>query len=117
MYRVHYAVTATCPDGETAARYLEWLTGGGHLRAVLDAGALDARAVRLDPPPNVPAKPVRVVSVYTFQSREAFATYMRDRAPALRQDGLETFGDSGIEFHREVGEILTELPREAAAGG
>jgi len=119
MYRVHYAVTASCPDCETATRYLEWLTGaegGGHLRAVVDAGALDARAVRLDPPPNEPARPVRVMSVYTFESREAFAKYERDRAPALRQDGLNTFRDSGIEFRREVGEILDELPLADPAG-
>jgi len=108
MYRVHYAVTASCPTGETAARYLDWLTKGGHLRAVLDAGALSAKAVRLDPPPNAPANPVRVLSLYTFESREAFARYEREHAPALRQDGVSLFGESGIVFHREIGEVLEE---------
>ncbi len=109
MYVTHYAVTAACPTGAIAAEYLDWLTGGGHLQAVIDAGALTARAIRLDPPPNAPPTPVRIVSLYTFASRNAFDQYERDHAPRLRAEGLEKFGDSGIAFTRETGEVIADL--------
>lgn len=110
----HYAVTALCPTGEIAVEYLEWLTFGGHLRAVLDAGAVSATAVRLDPAPHAAVPPVRIMSVYRFASREAFAAYERDHAPRLRAEGLEKFGDRGLTFVRETGEIIAS---EAADPG
>jgi len=106
MYATHYAVVAACPTGAIAAEYLEWLTEGGHLQAVRDAGALTAQAVRLDPPPNAPPKPIRVMSLYTFESRHAFEQYEREHAPRLRAEGVEKFGDSGITFTREHGEVI-----------
>jgi len=109
MYATHYAVTAACPSGTIAAEYLEWLTDGGHLQDVKDAGATSARVVRLDPPPNAPSTPIRVLSLYTFESRNAFDDYEREHAPRLRAEGLEKFGDAGIEFSRETGEVIGSL--------
>lgn len=109
MYPTHYSVTASCPSGKIAAEYLEWLTEGGHLQDVRDAGALTAEAVRMDPPPNAPPTPVRVLSLYTFADRAAFDAYEREHAPRLRAEGLEKFGDSGIGFSRETGEVIALL--------
>jgi hypothetical protein len=106
MYQTHYAVTAFCPSSEAAAAYLDWLVDGGHLRDVLEAGAESARAIRLDPFPNAPPTPIRVVSVYTFKDRSAFEAYEREHAPRLRAEGLEKFKDVGLRFQREIGEIV-----------
>jgi len=106
MYPTHYAVTAFCPSSKVAAEYLDWLIDGGHLKDVLEAGATSAQAIRLDPPPNAPPTPVRVVSVYTFKDRAAFERYEREHAPRLRKEGLETFKDAGLRFQRETGEIV-----------
>jgi len=107
MPDLHYAVTAFCPSAEVADEYAAWLTTGGHLQAVLDGGADRAAAVRLDPTTEEPAI-VRVVSLYRFSSREAFARYESDHAPRLRADGLGRFGDRGIRFERQVGEVLSD---------
>ena len=109
MFPTHYAVTARLPSSELAVEYLDWLGSGGHLQAVIDGGASSACAVRLDPAPHESAMPVRIMSLYTFPSREAFAAYERDHAPALRADGVARFGDRGIEFERTTGEIVTAL--------
>ncbi len=109
MYATHYAVVATCPTGAVAAQYLEWLIDEGHLQAVRDAGALTAEAVRLDPPPNAPPTPIRVLSLYTFAGRNEFDQYERDHAPRLRAEGAEKFGKSGITFTRETGEVIAQL--------
>lgn len=109
MYPTHYAVVASCPSGKIAAEYIEWLTDGGHLQDVRNAGALTASAVRLDPPANAPSVPVRVLSLYTFADRAAFDAYERAHAPRLRAEGLAKFGDSGIVFARETGEVIEAL--------
>ncbi len=106
MYQTHYSVVASCPTGEIASDYLDWLVDGGHLEALLDAGAMTAEAVRLDPIPNATATPIRIMSVYTFASRADLDRYLHDHAPRLRAEGLAKFGDSGITFQRETGEIV-----------
>jgi hypothetical protein len=102
----HYAVTAICPTAEIAAEYVDWLTEGGHLQAVIDAGAVSAEAIRLDPPPNAPSTPVRIVSEYRFKDRHAFESYEREHAPKLRAEGRERFESMGLRFERETGEIV-----------
>lgn len=108
MFMTHYAVTATCPSGEVAARYISWLVDEGHLEAVRRAGAVSALAVRLDPPPNAPCKSVRVLSIYHFADRNAFHAYEKDHAPRLRAEGVARFDGAGITFERSTGEIVYE---------
>ena len=101
MQRIEYTVTATLPDSGVASEYLDWLRHG-HVRDVLQAGAEDAAIMHVLDPQH----PIRVVTRYTFPSRDAFETYERDHAPALRADGLRRFGTgSGVSFERRVSAI------------
>lgn len=104
MKRVAYTVQATCPSAASADAYVAWLQDG-HTGAVVNGGALSAMIVRLEADP--PGSPPRVEVRYVFATREAFDRYIRDHAPALRQDGLKRFGpDSGVKFDRTIGEIV-----------
>jgi len=102
MTRIAYAVRATLPDLDARDEYDRWLTVEGHVRAVLAGGAQRGDVVIFD---RTDDEPIRVEVRYTFASREAFAAYERDHAPALRAEGIEKFGDRGITFERNVGEI------------
>jgi hypothetical protein len=102
MKRICYMVTATLPSAALADEYVAWLAGG-HVDDVVRAGALTGSIVRLDVEPGSPA---RVMAQYTFASRAALEEYVRERAPALRADGLKRFGpETGVKFERGVGEI------------
>lgn len=101
---VTYTVTATLPDERTLEAYLDWLRSG-HVQAVLAAGALEARIVRL----VEPAEPLRVETRYVFASRAAFESYERRSAPALRAEGRARFGDR-VSFSRELGEVVPLAP-------
>jgi hypothetical protein len=51
-----------------------------------------------------------VETQYVFPSRKAFDTYLRDHAPALRNDMLKHFPpETGITFTRQVAELACEL--------
>jgi hypothetical protein len=100
---VAYTVTATLPDEATAVRYIEWLQGG-HIDRVLGGGAHSGLIVRLDAAAG--ARP-RVQTQYVFATRDGFARYLSDHAPALRAEGLERFPPaSGVTFERTVGDIV-----------
>ncbi|MCE7975374.1 MAG: DUF4286 family protein [Leptolyngbya sp. PLA1] len=95
-------MTARFPGPERVEGYIAWLTGG-HVRQVLDAGALSGEVVRLDRPPEQPAVQTR----YVFATREAFERYEREAAPRLRAEGLALFGpETGVTFSREVGTVV-----------
>lgn len=103
-----YSVTASLPDEPTAQAYIGWL-GNGHVEAVLKCGASRGWVVRVlpdDPTPRA-TQPVRVRSSYLFPSRDAYETYVREHAPALRADGLARFGpERGVTMVRELSEVL-----------
>ena len=62
-------------------------------------------AVRLD------EDPVRCEARYLFDSREAFETYERDHAPALREEGLRAFPlDLGLSYTRTTGTVIAHSP-------
>jgi hypothetical protein len=105
MAELFYAVVATLPDEATAREYEAWLAGG-HLQAVIDAGATESMSVRVDPDDEGDAGPIVVATQYVFPSREAFEAYERDHAPALREDGRRRFGDRGVRFERRTGEVV-----------
>ncbi|MEQ8770584.1 MAG: DUF4286 family protein [Phycisphaerales bacterium] len=101
-----YSVRATIPTEPLADRFVAWLEGG-HLAGVLAGGADRAEVLRLHPDPG--ASGVVIEVRYRFPSREAFETYERDSAPALRAEGIERFGpDTGIVMERSVGAIIAE---------
>lgn len=99
-----YTVTAELPSEEVARDFLSWLEDD-HLREVVDAGALDAEAVRLDGDAHV------VECRYRFASREAFAAYEAGPAERLRADGRARFGpESGVRMRRATGELKLRRP-------
>ena len=101
MPEIAYTVTATLPDEQTEQAYLRWLREG-HVRAVINAGASSGLIVSLDDP----AGSRRVQARYLFPSRDALDDYVRERAAALRADGLRLFPpESGISFERETGVV------------
>jgi dipeptidase E len=99
--KVSYTVAATFSDPALAETWLAWLRGG-HLQAVLAGGAEHAEVVELD------AAEGRAFEVrYRFASREAFDAYERDRAPALRAEGLRLFPvEKGVTYRRWTGHVM-----------
>lgn len=98
MSTMAYTVTAILPDVGIREAYVGWLHGG-HLRAVLDGGAEEARVVVVEEP----VAPIRVETRYVFASREALERYLRDVAPVLRAEGVSLFGSRGVRFERSIG--------------
>jgi hypothetical protein len=94
-----YTVSCTFDDPAVADEWITWLRNE-HLAAVLAAGAWDAEVVRMD------GKPLRCEVRYHFESREAFARYERDHAPALRAEGLKRFpAERGLQYQRTTGVV------------
>jgi hypothetical protein len=95
-----YTVEAHFADPAVAAEWIAWLRDG-HLADVMLGGALDATVVRIDTPGEAG---VLCRVHYRFASRESFARYEREFAPALRAEGLERFPTSrGITYRRSTG--------------
>ncbi len=99
-----YAVRTELPSRALADEFLDWLQSH-HIADVVAAGALVGEAVLLDGEPCV------VESRYAFESREAFARYEAEGAPALRAEGLARFGPGrGVRMSRSVGELRVRVP-------
>ena len=99
---IAYTVVASLPSRELREQYIGWLTGG-HTAEVIKGGADSAVVLRVD---HEESGAWVAEARYTFASRAALETYLRDYAPGLRADGLRRFGpDSGVTFRRSVGEI------------
>lgn len=107
MPTIQYTVRATCPDVQTRSRFLAWLSPN-HVMEVMKGGASAVRIVL--PDRENESGPAVVETQYTFPSRKALDTYLRDHAPALRADGLKHFPpESGVTFTRQIAEIAAEL--------
>lgn len=99
MASIAYTVIAVLPDEATRRAYLAWLEDG-HVDAVIAAGAHSATIVAVEDP----ADPIKVETRYVFSTRETLGDYLRDQAPALREEGLRLFGPkTGVLFRREIG--------------
>ncbi|MGH7132283.1 MAG: DUF4286 family protein [Phycisphaerales bacterium] len=99
---IAYTVVASLPSRELREQYIGWLTDG-HTAEVIKGGATSAVVLRVD---HEESGAWVAEARYTFASRAALETYLRDFAPGLRADGLRRFGpDSGVTFRRSVGEI------------
>lgn len=102
MGSVVYTVTAILPDEALREAYIAWLKGG-HVEAVIDAGADSALIVRVEEP----ADPIVVRTRYFFMSRGILDRYLADHAPGLRAEGLRRFGpETGVRFSREIGRAV-----------
>ena len=95
-----YTVRATFADPDMADAWIAWLVGG-HIDAVLAAGALNADIVRLDAA-GLNALEVR----YAFADADAFRAYERDHAPRLRAEGAARFPPSEVAYDRSDGPIV-----------
>lgn len=103
-----YTVTCDFTDAGVAEAWLSWLHDE-HLAEVCAAGALDAKALRLDAAPEGMA--VRCEVRYHFASREDFQRYEREEAPRLRAEGLKRFPLArGLRYTRTAGEIVARHP-------
>ncbi len=102
MVALAYTVVAILPDEPTARDYAGWLIGG-HVDAVLKAGAHSCMVVRV----VEPSHPIRLEARYIFPNRQVFETYLDQHAPALRAEGLKRFPPAlGIRFERVVGHVI-----------
>ncbi len=102
---VLYSVIATLPDEQTLGDYLSWLRSG-HLAAVRHAGAVSARAMRVQEPPL----PLRIEASYVFPTLGEFKSYQELHAPRLRAEGMVLFGPKGVTFERRLGSIEADEP-------
>ena len=98
MPPIAYTVIARLPDQATASEYVAWLAGG-HVAAVVAAGAMSGQIIRSRDPP------LEVETRYLFPDRETFERYLRESAPGLRAEGLKRF-PTGIRFERRVGIVV-----------
>ena len=103
--RLVYTVRATFPSVSTHERFLAWLVPD-HIEGVKRGGAESATVVILEPEHT--GELPQVETHYIFPSREAFAVYEKDHAPALRADGLIHFGpEMGVRFDRRLGDVAS----------
>jgi hypothetical protein len=101
MAAIAYTVIATLPDAPIASEYIEWLRSG-HVQSVVEGGAESAQIVRIEQPDT----PLQVEARYVFPDRPTFERYLRDRAPALRAEGLQRFPpERGVSFNRRIGTL------------
>ena len=93
-----YTVRCEIADAAVADSWLNWLVSK-HVADVLQAGALSAEIFELEPG----TFEIR----YRFESEDAFRTYERDHAPALRLEGLQKFPlELGLSYSRSTGRCL-----------
>jgi len=96
-----YTVEARFPDDRVRQSYLDWLVSG-HVRAVIQAGAMSGRVISIDDPPGL-----RIQTQYEFANKAAFDSYVRQSAPALRAEGQRLFPPaSGVTFERRSGAVI-----------
>jgi len=102
--QVLYTVTVSFQDPTIAEEWEDWMRRG-HMQALLASGALRAELVRWsDPDEDGPA--IHMTAHYVFPDQDTLDTYIRDHAPALREDGLQRFPTTrGIEYSRRIGAV------------
>ncbi len=104
---LRYTVTVTLPDEATADRFMAWLRNG-HIAEVIAGGATSATICRVD------GDTITYDIAYRFPSRAAFATYERDHAPRLREEGRTLFPPAaGIVYQRTVAAVVAQFPEVA----
>jgi hypothetical protein len=109
--RFLYAVRSRFANHGVRAEFIAWLAGG-HLADVVQAGALDAELVELEPDAERGADaPADVESRYHFASREAYERYATGPAVALRAEGMAKFPpERGIVMTRIFARSALRVP-------
>lgn len=103
MPGIEYTVTITLPDEALRREFVDWLANG-HVQAVCRGGATRARIVQPDD------ATMTILVRYEFPDAVTFGRYVREVAPALREEGLRRFGpERGVSMSRGVGTILFEF--------
>ena len=99
-----YTVTATFEDERVLEEWVLWLRTG-HLADVELGGALSSEVIRFDLDGDTPS--LTCEARYRFESRETFARYVREFAPALRAEGLAKFPpERGVQYRRATGTVV-----------
>ncbi len=102
MTRLGYRYTVRCQftDAAVADRWLRWLEHQ-HISDVMHAGATAAEIVEMNA--DLPTYEIR----YEFSTRDDFDVYLRDHAPALRDEGLQRFPlHWGLQYSRSDGQVV-----------
>ena len=103
--QVLYTVTVSFPETTLADEWEDWMRSG-HMQALLASGALRAELIRWSDPEE-DGGTIHMTAHYIFPDQDTLDTYIRDHAPALREDGLQRFPTSrGIEYSRRIGNVL-----------
>lgn len=111
--RLHYSVLATMPTQALRDAYVNWLSTG-HIAEVIEGGAEAGEVIALDKTSET--EPFRVLTRYSFPSRDEFDRYVLIHAPRLRAEGIAKFGQT-ITFERQVGEVVFAIgPDEPESG-
>ena len=99
---IKYEVTGKVPKA-LLEQYLSFLSG--HVERVIQSdGFLDSQIVLESPEPD-PNSFVQVRTSYGVVSSETLEHYLDTRAPQLRQETIDLFGNQ-IEFSRKVWEVV-----------
>ena len=99
MNQITYTVRCRISDPAKAEQWLAWLKHG-HIADVMKGGALSGQIVKMD---EANVYEVR----YVFDSRASFDRYLKEFAPALREEGIRLFPPGAdFEYSRTVGEVL-----------
>ena len=108
--RFLYAVRSRFANHGVRAEFIAWLAGG-HLADVVQAGALNAELVELEPDGDRGADaPADVESRYHFASRDAYEAYAAGPAVALRAEGAARFPvERGIVMTRGFARSLVRV--------
>lgn len=109
MSTIAYTVIAETDSEASIRAYVDWLTRG-HIRDVIQAGALSGTVVRLD---RAEGAPFAAEARYMFGSREDFQRYESGPAVALRAEGIALFGPQSehpMRFRRTLGGVVATLP-------
>ena len=101
--QVRYVVSAVIQSQEVLTEFVDWLKGG-HMQALLDAGALSAE---ID---IVEGDCIKVDIHYIFPDRATLQAYFDGPALLLREDGKRRFIDTNkIIFSRSIATIESTL--------
>ncbi len=109
MSTIAYTVIAETESEASMRAYVAWLIQG-HIRDVIQAGALSGTVVRHD---HTEGATFTAEARYVFGSREAFQRYEAGPAVALRAEGIALFGPQSehpMRFRRTLGGVLAALP-------
>ena len=109
MSTIAYTVIAETESEASIRAYVDLLTRG-HIRDVIQCGAISGTVVRID---RADGAPFAAEARYLFGSREDFQQYETGPAMALRAEGIALFGPQSehpMRFRRTLGGVVATLP-------